>query len=238
MIFTRRKSRKQGHRPLITNPYTKFTQELSGLYRIAGAVQYHLYIGEDDNPDFTAAAAQSGSLPLAQSISAPVAGTKDVKATVQYENAYGVQSVNQHTTDFEIDTAGDLVTPDPASPENVALTEGLELRVNVSADYLYKQDGSNNADTWLIYATDTGVDPNPGSDTPTEISMKLTGAYERLRYALGPYSSSDDVRVLVRVKRSGDSAHDGNTTVYQHTVTTVPETPGGSMFGGAAHEVR
>lgn len=238
MIFTRRKSRKQGHRALIVNPYTKFTQELAGLYRIAGAAQYHLYVGEDENPDFTAAADQSGSLPLAQSISAPVAGTKEVRATVQYENEYGIQSINQHTTDFEIDTAGDLVTPDPTSPENVSLSEGLELKVNISADYLYKQDGSNNADTWLIYATDTGVDPNPASDTPTEIAMKLTGAYERLRYALGPYSASADVRVLVRVQRSGDSVDDGNTTVYQHTVTTVPSAPSGSIFGGSAYEVK
>ena len=222
---------------------TTFDEWLTGLYRVAdtGQAQYELYVGESGSePDFTAAAdATSATLPFSHAIAAPGAGEKEYRATCRQRNAYDLLSLNQYSRSFNIDDAGDLVTPDPTGPEDVALKDGDELVVKVHAKYFHLEDGDDAADTWLIYATDTGADPVPGVDAPEEVAMKKIARVEQLFHTLGPYAAAADVRVIVCCERSTDSVSDGNTTVYQLTTPATLATPAhGRGFGGSVNEYR
>jgi len=220
--------------------WIEYTQDVSGTYRVAGVVSYELYVGSDAEPDFTGAAdATSATLPFSHALAAPGAGETDYRATVIYENEYGLKSLNRYSRSFVIDDAGDQVTPDPTGPEDVSLRDGDELAVIVTATYRPDADGDNAADTWLVYATDTGADPVPGVDEPTEVAMRESTLTEYLNYSLGPYAAGADVRVIVRVMRSADDVTDGNTDVVQHDVTTVPASPGHTgAFGAGQFEYR
>ncbi|RLF30318.1 MAG: hypothetical protein DRN14_00245 [Thermoplasmata archaeon] len=220
--------------------WLKYTQTLNGYYRVADVGQYELYIGEDALPDFSAPpAATSTSLPFDYSITPPLVGTKDVYITVRYRNEYDLVSLDQFTTKYTIDTSGNIVRQDPSSPQDLLVREASGYRLTVTAEYHYAKDGDDKADTWQLYYTTTGVDPDPLVDTPIEEEIKFRVDIAFFGYALGPFSADTDVRVLLRVKRSSDGADDGNSTVVQHTMTSAMDTPSyGSAFGGGVYDNR
>jgi len=221
-----------------SDPYSKYTGSLSGYHRIASVAQYELYIGEDALPDFTAAPAKTATaIPFDYAITPPGAGTKTVNAAVRHRNEYDLVSHNQAVEVFIIDTSGNLVIPDPTGPDSVTLRETTGYYVFVLAEYYSDLDAANaQADTWQVYATNTGVDPNPATDTPTETTMQTTPSIKRLQTRIGPYSAGDDVRVLVRCKRSSDNATDGNTTIYQDDMSPALSAPGNAdAFGGSVY---
>jgi len=238
-IFRGRSNRRNAKPP----EWAKYDSQAGAYYRVADTTieLYELYIGEDGaEPDFTAAPDDtSASLPFSYALTPPGAGTKEYKATVRFRNRYNIISLNQYSRSFIIDDAGNLVTPDPSAPQDVALSDTTGLKVKVYANYYPDDDGDNSADKWRIWATDTGVDPDPADPVTAEIAMKLIMPRENLIYNLGPYAKGADVRVLIRTYRSGDTTDDGNTTVYQHTVTSGPSDPSKiNFFGGEQNEYR
>ncbi len=234
-VFKGRHFRQYGQEP----QWLKYTEEMHGSYRVADTTleQYEIYIGEDANPDFSAApAGTSASLPFSQGITPPGAGDTDFRATVRFRNRHNLISLNQYFRSFIVDSNGDLVLPDPSAPQDVALYNVAGLYVRVDATYYRHEDGENAADTWFLYWTDTGVDPNPALDTPIEIAIAPFGPFAQLRYLLGPFTGGEDIRVLVRVERAGDEST--NVTVSQIDVPAKPATPGGRSFGGEEYEYR
>ena len=220
--------------------WLKYGQTFRDACRVADTAQalYELYVGEDAVPDFTGAADEtSATLPFSHVITPPVAGTTVFHAACRQRNQYGIVSMNQFASQFEVDDNGDLVVADPSGPEDVELIDAKLGKAVLFATYYYRSDGDDAADTWQIYSTTTGVDPVPGVDTPTEQTMLKSLSDERLHLSLGPYASASDLRVILRAKRSADDATDGNTTVFSLTTVTFPDAPTvGGTFGGSVYE--
>jgi len=105
----------------------------------------------------------------------------------------------------------------------------------VQAGYWPSGDGAGAADTWLIYVTDDGGDPDPELDTPTEVAMATDQRLARfLDWTSGSYDDGDTIKVLVRTRRSGTPDVDStNTTIYSVEANTdPPSTPTLAVFGG------
>jgi hypothetical protein len=204
---------------------------------------HELWAGEGQMPDFTGSpAATSATLPFTYALTPPGAGTREYWLVTGKQSKYGLRSLERTITRVTIDSAGVDVTPAISSPDDVELAAAPGGEVDVRASYYADRDTSP-ADTWAVYAT-LGADPVPGVDSPTLVSMAgpttggfaatetgvyggLWGATKVLTHALGPYDWGADLRVLVRARRSSDSAESGNTTALQHTVGTVaPVYPG------------
>lgn len=206
----------------ITYAYTP-----SGLYRIADATVARdlLYVGQDARPDFSASEfANSTARPWSTALAAPPSGTREYQLTVVERNDYNLDGLNRKTHRFLIDSGGNDVTPELVDPEDISLTNITGGEVDVQATYQPRAD-ADPADTWLLYVTTNGVDPNPGSDTPTEVAITAASSYgltpaRKLLHTLGPNDYGTDLRVLVRVQRSGDSEESGNTAISQITVAT------------------
>lgn len=95
--------------------------------------------------------------------------------------------------------------------------------------FQHKQDGDDRADYWDVYYTSDGTDPVPGVDSPESEAMKTYPVASPLHMKLGPFDHGEEIRVIVRCRRSSDSADDGNSTVYTHTMTTQENYP---LWGG------
>ncbi len=219
--------------------WIQYTQTISSKYRVADTTiaQYELYIGVGSEPDFTQVPdAASSTLPVTHALAAPASGTVLYRATTRFRNKYDLLSLNQYSRAFEIDSSGDEVLSDPSAPEDVTLGQEPSFSVLVSAVYWWHDDGDNKADAWLVYSTDTGVDPDPSSDTPEEVAMSLTFGREQLFLVVGGFAAGADVRVLVRTKRTGDGVISTNTVATQIDVEDVPATPDGRTFGGTRAE--
>ena len=233
---TRGAASRRGGRP---PAWIQYTQTISSKYRVADTTiaKYELYIGVGKEPDYTQVPdATSFTLPVTHALAAPASGTVLYRATTRYRNQYNLLSLNQYSRAFEIDSNGDEVLPDPSAPEDVTLGQEPSFGVLVSAVYWWHDDGDNKADAWLVYSTDTGVDPDPSSDTPEEVAMSLTFGREQLFLVVGGFAAGADVRVLVRTKRTGDGATSTNTVATQIDVEDAPATPAGRTFGGTRAE--
>lgn len=214
-----------------------YTRTIPGQYAVAddSLDRYELYAGLGVAIDYTTPVATSATLPFNYMPVLPGPGTTRVdKYVCRKRNKYNLVGGNVYATEITIDENGDDVSSPLSVPENVTLTALPGGEVEVLADYYGTRD-ADPADTWLIYATTTGVDPDPTTDTPTEVDMSGAGTFgffavngawgslnKGLRAVLGPYSWGTDLRVLVRVRRKGTPDVDSNNTAATAlTVSTV-----------------
>lgn len=201
-----------------------YTQTIQGRYRVAGTPFWSLYLGVDAAPDFTAAAATtSTSSPITYALTPPGSGTRVYRRCVRYTDAYGVDGVNQDTSDIEIDSTGAVVTSPLQVPQDVRLTDRAGGVVNVQA-IAWPGIDSPEPDRWKIYYSTDGAAPDPGTDTPITVTMtkslRLFGAYV-LDYDFAAMEYGTDLRVIVRAHRTSDSAESTNTTATTITVGTA-----------------
>jgi hypothetical protein len=204
-----------------------YTQPLSGFFREANTdiAEYLAYVGDGVMPDFDASpAATSATLPVTYSLPLPGAGlTKTYYACLRQRDKYGLIGRNQYSRRHVIDENGDDVTPEVSAPVNATLTNTQSGEVILDVWYYPDQD-SDPADTWLIYVSTDGTNPDPDTDTPTEIGM-VSGfglrPYFHLNRVLGPYAFGTDLRVLPRVMRGSDDTESTNTTPVTTTISTA-----------------
>lgn len=195
-----------------------------------GEGAYLLYQGTDTEPDFSGAADETFyTLPHT---TAAVAADHDYYNTVRYKNKYGLESQNTESEIIYVAADGSEAGTPPSAPEHIEVAAAAGGTVNVQAIYLPQGDGVNAADTWLIYATDTGVDPDPAVDSPTEVAMTDQRTRELLDWDSGAYADGADIRVLVRTRRSGTPDVDStNVTIYSATANTDgPATPTANIY--------
>ncbi len=144
---------------------------------------------------------------------------------IRQRNDLGRWDQNIAVYTVELDDSDDYLVPRPQSPRELAVTATADNSVRVRSVYAGFEDGAAEADTWLIYYTSNGVDPNPDVDTPVEVTMKRATAYTFLDYELSGFSPGQTVKVLVRVKQT-DGRSDLNTTIVSTTSTaTGPAAP-------------
>lgn len=210
-----------------TNSAVAYTEYLSGYWRapVTAYALYRLWATDGAQPDFTASpVATSATLPFNYSLPLPGAGlTKTYYITARYRNDIGIESQNVYSRVHTIDETGADVTDEISAPYDTALTDDASGYAVIESFYSPDVD-ADPADTWQVYVTTDGTNPDPGTDTPTDYDM-LTGFGLRpqmhLRQRIGPYDYGADLRVLVRTKRSSDSEVSTNTTPVTLSVGTA-----------------
>ena len=203
-----------------------YTGATMGFYRVADPtlIGYLLYRGIDGSPDLDGAPyATFASLGYVTAVQAPGATYHYV---LRLRNAYGLISQNTAEQIIEIDALGEGVQTPPSAPTEVTLDPVALGSVLVSAYYEPRGDGEDAADTWLIYLTDDGVDPDPDLDTPVEEAMTLNGGLESLAYTGGPYADGATIKALVRTRRTGPPISDSVNVAIVSTTAAVDNAGG------------
>lgn len=206
-----------------------FSETLCGMYRIAvdARARYELYIGVGSAPDITGTPTETfTSLPHTTTATLGVS-TTNYLVTLQ-RNKYDLRSESLSTTIIRVNGSGVEIDVPPTAPTTIQWTAGLAGVFNLAATYFSATDESP-ADTWLIYTTFNGVDPDPALDTPTEVDLFTDGGFAQLSWTSAAQIAGTTGKVLVRVRRSGTPNSDStNVDVYTATATTTgPTTPSG-----------
>lgn len=217
------------------------TQSAKGGSRVANDAldRFELYIGVDGPPDFDADPAETfTSLPHE---TAPFANGFEFQVVVRKRNIYTLISRNIQAFIFSTDGVGDLEATRPAEPENTLIAPALAGAVNVTSTYFYLKDGINQASQFLVYLTDTGVDPDPGVDSPVVVDMVKVDGIAKLNLTSATFSDDDTIKALVRVRRidPGPVNVDSDNLNIVQTIADVdgpPEPPGGIFFGIIAEQ--
>lgn len=197
-----------------------YTDVLSGKYRISdpSLARYELHVGSGGAPDFTTPVATSATLPFTYALSPGASYHWAVRA----RNAYDLESFNTVTGLVVVGSGGADETPVLTDPTVEAFTSRpggaarLRLRYNGSADAV-------EADTWRLYVTSDGSDPDPDADTPSDTAMVVHGLARPSAEAnidLGPYAWGAVVKVVARVYSTTLDAESGNTTISSLTIDT------------------
>ena len=209
-----------------------YSDVLAGRYRIADAslARYELYVGTNALPDFSAPVATSATLPFSYAL--------DPDALyfwcVRRRNAYDLDGLNVACIELVIGAGGADETPVLTDAEVVSFVAAaggkarLRLRYNSSAD-------ATAADTWRLYITTDGSDPDPESDEAADTTMVQAGlarpSLEQL-IDLGPYAYAAVVKIVARVYSSTLEAE--STSVAVHSLTITTQSPVGAHLLGVA----
>jgi hypothetical protein len=175
------------------------------------------------HPDVTGTPVDTGASPLTYVLTPPGSGTLQYNLIAISRNAYNLTSKNDLVYSITIDDAGVEVGEPIASPIGTTLTQVGSGKVRIRSAYASSLD-SVPADTWIAYVTTTGVDPDPGTDTPitlsTMASADLLTGLTYLDYTSPAQEFGTDYRVIVRAKKSSNSTESGNVNVESVTVTS------------------
>lgn len=220
---------------------TTFSGRNEDLHRVIddAQAQYELYRGTAEaEPDFDAAAFETfTSLPHT---TAALAYPAIYKFVLRQRNKYGLLSRNIRSWRLELDGSGNQVTTPPSDPFDETLEAAAAGKVRVTAQYDYTADGAaTEADTFLVYLTTGGGNPDPSVDTPTEVTMVKADGIAHLDYTSGAYSNGTIVKALVRVRQQGTPDVDSTNVNNLGPVTAStagPAAPEGAPFHGAVAE--
>lgn len=195
-----------------------YTGGARGFYRVSddSLEGYHLYRGVDAEPDLSAAAWETFS--DLSHVTAFLDYGHIYYFVLRYRNKYGLFSENVKSWVYAF---GEEIPP--SAPEEINLSAGAAGVVNLTALYESAPDGTNAADTWLIYLTSDGGAPDPDTDTPTEVAMAFSGGIARLDWTSSAFADATTIRVLLRTSRTG-GAESTNTTD-----SSVETSTGGSL---------
>lgn len=217
-----------------------YNETLSGLFRVkdASLQRYELYVGVDTPVDLNvdSPAETFSSFPHTTGI------------TFAPEHTYYLQVVNRDAYDLASPSTEQtiIVNPsgtkmNPPSAPTVYSFAPLNGTFSLMASYFPNIDagpntsgGSNQASAFLIYIRYDGTTPNPATDTPVRVNMKMSTNWpgvpatnpQNLKWASTPYPAGTTAKVLVRVLRTSDGATSTNTDVHTATIGTTPATSG------------
>lgn len=215
-----------------------YAEPLCGMYRVADTdiEGYELHIGTDAEPDITGTPDETfASLP--HTTTATLAAGATYYLVTNFRNRYGLRSESLETTIITIDGSGNAATNPPTAPVLVSWSVAASGAFKATAIYFYEADGDNQADTWLVYTTFNGVDPDPGVDTPATSTITKADGMALLEYTTATQSDGVTGKVLVRVRRTADTTDSTNTTITSATAdATAPTTPDGQAFWRGAGE--
>jgi hypothetical protein len=218
---------------------------LRGLGRSAddAMARYELFIGNGTEPDPTGTPdATTTALPLESPAldAAPAGTTREYTLLLRRRNRWNLSSLNRYSSAqndtsswrVTVDDTGAVVSVSPSAPTAIAAAAAAGGTVEVTAHYAYSADGTNAADTWLIYSTTDGTAPDPTTDTPDEVTINTGDGIAKLTWQSAALSNGTVVKALVRTRRSGSGGADSaNTTIVSATVdTSAPSTPDGDIF--------
>ena len=202
----------------------RFGARLVGLHSSEDASldRYELYVGQDAEPDFSASpAATSASLPITHALAAPSSGTRRYVLVTRRRNRWGLVSQNQREddsrTELIIAADGTATAAPPSAPEQIEADPAAGGGARLTALYEYGPDGDNAADQWRYYLTTDGTDPDPATDTPTDVEMLKVDGLAKLDTTTAQQSDGTTIKVLVRTRRTSDGVESTNTSSVQIT---------------------
>ena len=237
----------QDLRGLHMSVYINNVQSLRGLWTQAVSVtfdlrgrhrsedtsldRYEVWHGDGTDPDPDAGPPDFTTTTFPFDIAGLGVG-KTHKFVWRRRNRFNLVSRNYTHLAITLDASGNAVPTPPSDPLDSIVEPASSGKVRVKAHYDWVKDGTNQADQWLIY-TKVGSDPDPAVDTPTVVNMSGTMVDNRVRlvdWESTAFADGADVRVLVRVRRSGTPNVDSaNTVAVQATASTSgPAIPGGA----------
>lgn len=219
---------------------TRYQNAAAGVYRVKddALIGYLLYRGVDAFPDLTDPAWETfTSLPHQTASLDP---DHVYHFVLRARNAWGLITQNVRPWVLRVAADGSRDPVPPSAPTDITVVAWEAGAVRLTARYNYLADGILAADTWLIYLTTDGVDPDPGLDTPVEVMMVLADGVARLTYTAGPYALGATVKVLVRTRRSGTPDVDSVNEAIVSAVTTAQgpaaPSPAGAFVGTQAEQ--
>jgi hypothetical protein len=198
----------------------RYEETLAGLYRIADEDLdwYELYVGEDGPPDFDAAPNATGATLPFDSATIVYGAGHAYHLVVRRRNRHGLRSANVAETIFTIDPDGVARTNPPSAPVILGWTPIAGGAFLLKVAYYYPADAAAiQADTYHIYATFDGSDPDPATESPVAAAIPKadgTGYYE---YATATNAHGAIGKVLVRTLRSADSVESASTPIATAT---------------------
>jgi len=196
--------------------------ESVGNHEIAGDILYELYYAFGAAPNLDGAPWETfANLPHTTAV---ITGEGFHYFVLRLRSKAGILSQNIEPTIIELDASDNQLTVKPIDPSNIAIADAGALTTNITADYFYLQDSGREADTWNLYVTTNGVDPNPATDTPIAVAMNKTAGAALLDYTTAAASEGATVKAIVRALRTSDSRESGNTAVLSTTVSTTGPT--------------
>jgi len=205
--------------------------QLRGLWRVAETAldRYELYVGQDASPDLTGAPdATSATLPFE---SAALAAGHTYYLVVRERNEFGLSSENVGETVLEIDAGGNEVGVRPSPPYDVTAEAAAAGAVRVRARYNYLADGDDAADTWAIWQTSDGTEPDPTGAADATVAMVRSDGVAKLDWTSGAFADGLTVKTLVRA-RNGSLDSTNTTSVSCEAETDGPAAPGAGAFLG------
>jgi hypothetical protein len=197
-----------------------FTELLAGLYRIAvdARERYELHIGVDAPPDLADPPDETfTSLPYTTSTTF-AAGTT-LYLVLNSRTKFDMVSQYDVSTVITIDGSGDQVDDVPTAPQIESWEAAVGGTFRLQATYPHRQD-TTPGDQWLIYVTYTGVDPVPGVDVPTVVDLVTNDVVAHLDWTSPTQANGTVGKVLVRVRRSSDTADSASSAVATATAAT------------------
>jgi len=206
-----------------------------GAGRIADALaRYELFRGVDEAADLAAAAWETfTTLPHATD---PLDPSHTYHFVLRLRNSWALESQNITEWTVTVGADGTQSVTHPSDPFDVAIEPAAAGAVLVTASYAYREDGNDAATRWLVYLTSNGIDPVPGVDSPTVVTMKKADGIARLRWTSSAFADGLTIKVLVRTRRidAGPvNADSTNTDVASTTSDTdgPVAVAGDIMFG-------
>lgn len=209
----------------VGNTLAAFRQKSRDLHRVENTTLalYELYYGNGSPPDLTAAPWRTfSSTPYD---SPAISGVGKHYFVLRRRNAHNMVSRNIESTVFELDGSDDQITEAPADPTAVTIAAASAATARVQGVYRYDEDAAAKGDAFLIYLRSNGTDPDPASDSPTVVTMNQKDGVARLDWTSGGFGDLDDVRVIVRTRRTTPLRDSISTAVLTVIVTTQAPDP-------------
>jgi len=208
---------------------TDHYDDLRGKYRIArnDFVTYGLWVGQDEQPDFSVAANEEfTSLPHTTALT--LDASHIYYATLRQRNKWGLWSQNMESTTLPLDAAGEQTFVKPSAPNTVAITQtGSENYPIVSARYEPAFDDDHRGDIFVIWYTRDDSAPDP-TDTPSGYKvMNGRVGIETLKFTASGADFIDEtpVKALVRTRRLAI----GSGTAFSPDTTQLPASGAGTI---------
>lgn len=208
----------------------------AGLYRAYDDAlnRYELHQGDGADPDLTGSPFETfTTLPHT---TAAVDPDTDHRFVLRRRNRFDLVSLNVPAIPIDL-SVGEQLPDRPSAPFDVALAPAAGGTVRVTARYAYNADGAARADTWLIFLTTDGNDPDVGTTTPVEVTIRRADGIAKLSYTTAAQANGTVVKAIVRVAREGTES--ANVDVYSATAETggpLAPAAGGAFFGDTAEQ--
>jgi len=218
-----------------------FAGSSKGRHRVANDAddRYELYRGVDAKADLDGSAWETfTSLPHeTAALTPPVSGTRAYHFVLRKRNKWGLSSLNTVETIITLNTAGEPTSAAPSAPQQTSAEATAGGTVTLQSRYAYPLDGGRQADTWLLYLTYDGSEPDPDLDTPISVAMAKVDGVAKLTYVTAAQAEGTVVTALVRVRRSADPDVEDSIDVDSTNSLSVSATatllgPAGDIAGG------